>query len=231
MKHKPIKASTEEVKKIKSTYKKMKYTIFFLLLAIIIFYISNLLITTLYLQNIVKKNLGINLGNNYKLTRTSGNYTTTIYYKDGIYNHIYSDNQKSIYAKNEEIYQVDYLTKTYQKIELNSFLQPHVSLSLFNYFYFGEDEESLSFKSLLTTVYQANVKLSSETIHQQKYLTVSLKAFNEKLWIHPDTYYIEKENMDGQITEQKLEKNVVTDEDIKTPWDLGFTRENDFIFE
>ncbi len=216
-----INGSEEEVRIIKSKYKKMRFIILLILLAILVFYIGNLFITALQVQNILQKNVAVDLGNNYKLTTTSDGYTNITYYKDGIYYYTFSNHKYGIYCKGNEIYEVLYGRKEYRKIDTENFLTNPSNVNLLTYV--GMDKEfANSLKHVLVFVYQANVKLDMEIIHNQKYLVTELKAFGEKLWVNADTYLVEKENHQGHIIEQKVEKNVVTDEDIKAPWDLGF---------
>lgn len=226
MKKEEIKGSEEEVKKIKSSYKKLRRTILLILLFIVIVYMGNLLITALRVQNVLQNNVAVDLGNNYKFIRTFNGRTNVTYYKDGICNNVFSDGKYGLYKKDNEIYQVMYETKEYQKINSENFLNISSTVSLLNYV--AMDKEYVdSLKDMIIFVYQANVKFDTETINSQKYLVIEMKAFGEKLWINADTYLVEKEDMQGQVTEQKIEKNVVTDEDIKAPWDLGFIEKSE----
>lgn len=216
-----IKGSEEEVKMVKSKYKKMKLTILLILLFIILIYIGNLLITALQVQSILQNNVAVDLGNNYKLTLISNGSTNTTYYKDGIYNCIFSDSTYGLYRKDNEIYNVMYETREYQKINSEfSFNLPH-NVTLLNYL--SVDKEFVaSLTNIMLFVFQDNIRLHTEIINNQKYLVTEMKAFGEKIWVNADTYLVEKEDHQGQIVEQKVEKNVVTDENIKAPWDLGF---------
>lgn len=217
-----IKNTDEEVKIVKSKYKKMRRIILLIILLIILAYVGNLVITTLRIQHVLQSNVGIDLGNNYKITRYDNGNINTVYYKNGIFSNVFANGKYGMYKKNNEVFQVMYESKQYKKIDFGNFFDNSTSVNLLNYL--GIEKEYLSsLKNMLVFVYQANVKFSSEVIDNQKYFVIEMKAFGEKLWVNADTYLIEKENMDGQIIEQKIEKNVVTDEDIKAPWDLGFT--------
>lgn len=221
MKKEIVKGSEEEVKMIKNKYQKMRLIIVIIPLLIILIYAGNLVITTLRLQKILQNNIGIDFGNNYKLTRNAYGSQSTTYYKDGMLNHVFSDGKRRFYGKDNQVYLVSDDTKEYQKMELDGFFETPSCLNLLNYFWIDEESVS-SLKDMLILTYQAGVKFGSETIDNQKYITVELQAFSEKFWIHSDTNLIEKENMDGQMLEQKVEINVVTEEDVKAPWDLGY---------
>ena len=221
-----IKGSEEEVKIVKSKYKKMRLTILLILLFIILIYIGNLLITALQVQSILQNNVSVDLGNNYKLTRTFNGNTNTTYYKDGIYNCVFSDSTYGLYGKDNEIYDVMYETKEYQKLNSEySFSLPY-NVTLLNYL--SVDKEFVaSLKDIMLFVCQDNIKLHTEIINNQKYLVTEIKASGSKWWVNSDTYLVEKEDHQGQIVEQNVEKNVVTDEDIKAPWDLGFIEKSE----
>ncbi len=217
-----IKGSEEEVKIIKSKYKKMRLTILLILLTILLFSIGNLLITALQVQNILQKNVAVDLGNNYKLTRTYDNRNTNItYYKDGIYHCVFSDHKYGLYRKDNEIYNVMYETKEYQKSDLEDLFVYPSYVNLLNYLSVSKEFVG-SLKDIMLFVCQDNVKLHSEVINNQNYLVTEIKASGSKWWVNTNTYLVEKEEHQGHIVEQKVEKNVVTDDDIKAPWDLGF---------
>lgn len=221
-----MKSSDEDVKIIKSKYKKMKLTILFILLFIILVYIGNLLITALQVQNILQNSVAVDLGNNYKLSTTDNGKTKTTYYKDGIYNCVFSDNTYGLYSKDNEIYDVIYESKEYQKINSEYFpTLPPNNVTLLNYLSVNK-EFVTSLKDIILFVCQDNIKLHTETINNQKYIVTEIKASGTKWWVNADTYLVEKEDHQGQIVEQKVEKNVVTDENIKAPWDLGFVEKN-----
>ena len=216
----------KEVKIVKSKYKKMKLTILFIPLFIILVYIRNLLTTALQVQNILQNNVAVDLGNNYQLTRTYNGSTNTTYYKDDIYNCVFSDSTYGLYSKDNEIYDLMYETREYRKINSEySFGLPY-NVTLLNYL--SVDKAFVaSLKDIILFVCQNNIKLHTEIINNQKYLVTEIKNTGSKWWINADTYLVEKEDHQGQIVEQKVEKNVVTDEDIKAPWELGFTEKTE----
>lgn len=221
MKNERIKGSKEEVNMVKRKYKKIKRTILLISAFILVIIVGNRFITTLRLQQILKKNIGINLGTNYKITRIENGMENIIYSKDGIYCQV-MNHKNGLFAKDDKIYFVNYETKQYQLLDSSFIELPSSSLVFLNYFWI-EESSIHSFKDMLFLVYESKVKFGSEIINDVKYITIEMKAIGEKIWIHPDTNLVEKENMHGQILEQKVEKNVVTDENIKAPWELDFT--------
>lgn len=222
MKKEIRKNSEEEVKFVKSKYRKMLLVIIIIPLLILLLYGGNLVITALRLQKVLQNNIDIDFGTNYKLTRNAYGSESTTYYKDGVINHVLVNGKSRIYGKDNQVYFVFDDKKEYQKVEMNGFFDTPACLNLLNYFWIEKDDVS-SLKEMILLTYQSGVKFGSESIANQKYITVELKAFSEKLWINADTNLIDKENMDGQILEQKVEKNVVTNKDIKAPWELGYT--------
>lgn len=222
MNREKIKGSEEEVLSVKRKYKKMKLTLLIIILLIIILYLVNLLHTALQLQKVLQHNVNVNLGNNYKLTRIYNGRSNTLYYKDGTFNSTFSDNQYSIYGRDNNIYQVMYETKEYQKINNKDFYNNFSNINLLNYWFFDE-EYDFSLKNVIVLSYQSKIKFSTETQNNQNYIILNDKSNGEKIWINPKTYLVEKENMQGQIVEQIVEKNVVTDNDVLPPWDLGFS--------
>lgn len=212
----------EEVIKVKNKYKKMIHVILLVLLIIILIFGGNILINALRLRRVFIDNVNVDLGDNYKLTRIENNFQNTTYHKDGITNFIYSDGKDGLYSKDNEFYYVSYDKKEYVKRnDIKEFVEPSSTISLLNYW--GVDDEYVhSLKNMLLLAYQSNAKFSSEIIDGQKYSVIELKAFGDTLWVNNDNHFVEKEDMQGQIVEQKVEKNVVTDEDVKAPWELGF---------
>lgn len=212
----------EEVIMVKNKYKKMRFIVLIILLAIILIYAGNILITALRIQRVFINNVNIDLGNNYKLTRIENDLENITYRKDGITSVVYSNGKNGLYMRNDEFYYVSYDKKEYVKRDdIKEFVQPSATISLLNY-WGVENDYKPSLKNMVATVYQTNAKFSTKIIDGQKYDIIEMKAFGETLWVNSDNNFIEKEDMQGQIIEQKVEKNVVTDEDVKAPWDMGF---------
>lgn len=220
-----IKSSDEEVKIIKSKYKKMRLTIFLILLTMFLIYLGNLLITALQLQSILQNNVAVDLGNNYKLTTTYNRKINTTYYKDGICSRVFSDNTYGLYYKDNEFYNVMYETKEYQKINSEYYPPLPYNVTLLNYLSVNK-EFVASLKDIMLFVCQDNIKFHTEIINNQKYIVTEIKTSGTTWWVNADTYLVEKEDHQGQIVEQKVEENVVTDENVKAPWDLGFVEKN-----
>ncbi len=214
----------EEVIKVKNKYKKMKRIILIVLLAAILIYAGNLLIAALRIQRIFINNANIDLGNNYKHTVTDGNVQTITYHKDEITNVTYANGKSGLYTDGKEYYFVSYEEKEYiRRDDIKQFVaSPTEKMSLFNYWGAFDDDYIHSLKNMIVTAFQANAKFDTEIIDEQKYEVINMQRFGYTLWINTANHFIEKENMQGQIVEQKIEKNVVTDEDIKAPWEIGF---------
>lgn len=213
----------EEVVMVKNKYKKMRRIILIILLVIILIYAGNILITALRIQRVFIDNTNVDLGDNYKLTRVHNDLQTITYYKDGITNVLYTNGKNSLYVKDNQYYYISYDKKEYvQRNDIKEFVEPSSTVSLLNYWGTFEDGYVHSLKNMIELTFQANAKFSTENINGQKYEVIEMKGMGDTLWINKDNHFIEKEDMQGQIVEQKIEKNVVTDEDVKAPWDMGF---------
>lgn len=214
----------KEVVMVKNKYKKMRRIILVILLAIILIYGGNLLITALRIQRIFINNVNIDLGNNYKYTVMNGNVQTITYHKDEITNVTYANGKTGLYTDGKEYYFLSYEEKEYtRRDEIKEFVSSSTDkMSLLNYWGTFEDDYIHSLKNMIVLTFQSNAKFSSEIIDGQKYEVIKMKGFGYTWWVNADNHFIEKENMQGQIVEQKIEKNIVTDEDVKAPWDMGF---------
>ena len=95
-------------------------------------------------------------------------------------------------------------------------------MSLLNFWGTFDDDYIYSLKDMIVLAFQSNARFTTEIIEGQKYEVIDMKGLGYTLWINVDNNFIEKENMQGQIIKQKIEKNVVTDEDVKAPWERGF---------
>lgn len=192
--------NNEEVKKIKSKYKKIS-RIF--LIAIIMILIV-LTIKILYDFNICVKTINANntsnLGNNYKITRISyANDITYTYRKDDIFQNIHP-NGTALVIVGEKAYMFELEKKEYQELDWN--LSNPLNTS----------EYEMSKKDIFVNYILNGAKIGKEEYKGKQYITIRVDT--HKVWVNPDTYYIEKELLSGQVEEKTIEKNVVKDEDI-----------------
>lgn len=192
--------NNEEVKKIKNKYKR----IFKIFIISIIIVLTVLTIKILYDFNICEKtinaNMTSNLGNNYKITRISyANDIIYTYRKDDIFQNIHP-NGTSLVIVGETAYMFDLGKKEYQELDWN------MSNPL------NTAEYEISKKDIFVNYILAGAKIGKEEYKGKEYIT--MRVDTHKVWINPDTYYIEKEVLSGQVEEKTIEKDVVKDDDI-----------------
>lgn len=220
--------NNEEVKKLKTKYKKMKYSIIIPIVLVIVILAIMFVYNTLTIQKILKENVLLDLGDNYKYTTV--NYTianpedkveSQIYHKDGIVSIVLQNGKYGMIKDGETTYQIMYETKEYRVIE-DGLMMGDNDNTLLNYFMIGKDEVN-SFWKIAEMVYKVRVVIGREKDENGSYYVVNFLGFDEKFYVNKETYLIDKNVFDDRIMETKTEKDVVTDEDIKLPQDRGFT--------
>ena len=60
--------------------------------------------------------------------------------------------------------------------------------------------------------------------NQKEYLALEIKNSGIKLLVNKENYLVEKEISNGSTQEIKIEKDVVVDEDVLSPEELGYTK-------
>ena len=207
----------EEVKVIKKQYKKMRNIILICLSIFIILFAIKFLHDFVIIHKVLKVNYA-DLGDNYKITFYENQLQTPryIYYKDGITKYLLPNAPSNIViTKDGYLYVIQTEKKTYTKFENVLGNSKGVSLS---YMSFGVD---MDIQHILQFMILERCKVSKEEYKNQNYITLQFGMY--KMWINPTTYYVEKEIFSGQVTEKVIEKNVVTEEDIKMPNLEGYT--------
>lgn len=215
---KKIENNNEEVVKIKNKYQKLRNSILLVVLVLLIIFVLRFLYTAKTMQEILKNNSSIDFDGNFKIT-TTGVSASERYYKDGKMYIKHNDNAGILFYDGV-VYTVDHSRKQYTKLE--NFMLNTTNVTLLNSI-FIEDESINSFSKMMIMAWQNRAKVGSEDLNEKEYLTLEFKSFSQKYWINKETNLVERESNDGQITEIKFEQNVVNDEDIKLPWELGYT--------
>lgn len=213
-----IENKKEDVVEIKKKYKKLRNCILIVVLILILLFLFRLLYTAKTMQDILINNSSIDFNGNYKIT-TTGVHSSERYYKDGKMYIKHSDFAGTLFYE-DVLYIVDHTNKQYNKME--NFALNTNSISLMNYMVI-DDETINSFSKMILMAWQSRAHIGHENLNGKEYLTLELKSFMQKFWINTETNLVEKESNDGQIVEIKLEENVVTDEDILLPWEMGYT--------
>lgn len=214
----------EELKTLKQKYKKMKLAIFLVIILVILGFVINLLYTSIVTQKIFKANYSVDIGNNYKITYFyNGEVNRITFCKDNkIKTMHFSGNTGMIFANGKQ-YLVNFSNKQYLILENNgvdisntkvNFIQ-HIAL---------DNEYINSLGKIIRLVLEENLKIKTEKDEkQEEYLTLEMKNFGTKLWVNKETNFVEKETSNGSTQEIKIEKDVVKDEDVLSPEELGFS--------
>lgn len=218
---KKVESNNPEVKAIKVKYKNLRKNILLILLVILVIFIVSLSVKTLKIQSLFRANLSETLGDNYKITRTG--YTNgTKYIKDDI---VLQNNKgiSGVLSYKGKGYTIMYETKEYVELEFHipSFTRENLMVS--DFLSLSGDNVNSFFKMVYLVLLE-NVKLSEDVIDSKECYTVSGNNSETKLWFDKETDLLIKEEHSGTISNVKIEIGTVTDEDVKLPWDLGFTK-------
>ncbi len=204
---------------------KIEYSKIIKIVLVIIIVIALLFsIKFIYVFNVLKRNLKaeLSLGNNYKI----------------IYNEIHGDSKQEIqvYCKEDlkmivsktdddsvsysipnenrymTLYNINLKEKTYKKYENAMDLLFESYFKYFNTIRLTKIEDI----SLLKTSLEYINKIGREEYEGKNYIVLQNNGY--KYWIDPETYYMKIKKYEDQITEYiTIEKNTVTDKDMKIP--------------
>ena len=202
----------EELKTLKQKYKKMKLAIFLVIILVILGFVINLLYTSIVTQKIFKANYSVDIGNNYKIT----------YFYNRIKNTHLSGDTAMMFCEGKQ-YFVNFKDKEYLVIENNEIDLSNTKVDFIEYI-MVEDEYINSLSKIIKMVLELNFKIKTEKDENQKeYLTLEMKDYAIKLWVNKETNLVEKQVSNGSTQEIKIEKDVVKDEDLLSPEELGFS--------
>lgn len=214
-----VEAKTEK-KKSKSKVGSVIKTIFlFALLLLAIFIVCTFLQWNLVCK-IYDANTQIDLGNNYKLTTEYGgeNASTSVkIYKDGI--SVYQLGETGfIWTDNQKTYIILTSEKQYFGIENGTPMTDVNSTTVPTYEIFADKDKV----ALLQEVLLGKIQIKTEEFEGQDCYIVTSE--NEKVWANKDSLQIIRDESNGEIVETKIEKDVVTDQDIALPDLTKYTR-------
>lgn len=225
MENKEVKNKEEELKAIKAKYKKLKLIILLIIIIIVIGFIFNLLYTSIITQKIFKVNTSIDIGDNYKATYLyDGKVNRIVYYKDNKVKTVHLSGDVGMIFVNDKQYLVNFAKKQYMELENNGVNISNVETNLIQHIAIDEQYVN-SLGNIIKIVLADNVKLRTEKDKNQKeYLALEIKNSGIKLLVNKENYLVEKEISNGSTQEIKIEKDVVADEDVLSPEELGYTK-------
>ena len=219
----------EEIKSLKKKYKKLKYSIIIPIVVIVFVILIKFTYNVYVIQNLLRNSVAVDFGDNYKTTTISYQNSkpeeqnkTVIYHKDGIVSTKLQNGKFGIVKTPEISYQLMYETKEYRKMEGGLIIGDTNTASLLNFFMIAENEVEDTMK-VAQFIYQARIDVGIEKIDGIKYYVLKFIGFEEVFYVNSETYLVDKYSSNDNTFEIKIEKDVVTDEDIKLPQDMGFT--------
>lgn len=225
----------EELEKIERKYKRLKKSVLIVLLFILIIFIIVTSYKFIILRKVADNNINIEVGDNYKLTRKTEESISTIFVKDGIYKtvnemkgamkiiNVYQDNMWHSFVEVKDSSENNGMkTYYYERAQEIKMVLNRTSLS--GYFIMMYDETMVDAKvssiGILKAILSGNMEIKSTEYNGKDCYKV----------IHDSNYMIvDKENftaVNDNGVEIKLEKGVVTDEDIKMPDINEYTKVN-----
>lgn len=205
--------NNEDVKKIKKQYKKIIKIALILLILCLILFLINFIRIYLGFSKILKANVGVNIGDNYKITTYEFGHPVYVYFKDNIKKTVRNegkDNEFIIYQTENESYGI--IPKTKKYFDVNLFRKVN-EIDLISSMMW--DRENIDLKNFVRVFFTEGVKLGKENYKGKEYITLTIDMI--KLWVNSDTYYVEKELRYGEEITRVIEKNVVKENELSIP--------------
>lgn len=205
----------EELEEVKTKYKNIIKTIIFLIILLVVFLVIKLIYTYNVVSRVFYSNYKIDFGDNYKITVYKGTekkIQDITYCKDNIRKIVRNldETECVIYCTKDKIYSIWPDSKAYECYD-NSTKEDINKITLINYYAIGINGPTS--KDIWDFIKYGNIRIGKEIDNNKEYITIQDDAY--KLWVDKETYLIKKEKLNGQITENLIEKDIVTDEDIK----------------
>lgn len=199
----------KELENVKSKYKKIIKIIVLLIILLIIFFSTKLIYTYNIISKILYTNYNVDLGNNYKLTVYKGKdreIESITYYKNNVKKTILNNDENHVgFCTNDKIYSIWKDSKVYECYDNPE--KDNKKVSFINYYSLGINGPTS--KDVWEFILYNNIKIQNEA----EFKVIEMNPY--KLWVDKETYLIKKEKLWEQVREYIVEKDVVTDEDIK----------------
>lgn len=209
----------EKLKKVKIEYSK----IIKIILVIIIVIAVSFMIKFIYVFNVLKRNLKAesNFGNNYKIIYNEihgdSKQEIQVYCKDDLKMIVIkTDSNVSYCIPNERNYMDEYNLNLEEKTYRTYKNFADLPFESYYEYYTIMRVAKIENTNLLKTAFEYINKIGKEEYNAKKYIVLTNNGY--KYWVDPETYYIKRKKYEDQITEYiTIEKNTVTDKDIKIP--------------
>lgn len=205
--------NNEEVKKVKRQYKKILKIVLVILAICLVVVLINFIRIYLGFSKIMKANVAVDLGNNYKITTYEFGFPVYVYFKDNVKKTVRNegkDNEFIIYQTEDTAYGIMPKTKRYFDVELIRSVNESDLIASMMW-----DRDYIDLKNFVRLMFTESVKLGKEEYNGKDYITLTIDMI--KLWANPETYYVEKELRHGEEISRIIEKDVIKDKDLEIP--------------
>ena len=216
-----------EVKEIRNKYKKLRNIILVIILIFLVVFLINFAKDVIILNKIFENNIEVDYGNNYKVIREQDNQITEILYKDGRTKHVAGDHGQNIMMWDEDVaYLVvkdrkEYIEYTGDEIPMIHMGGDNTVTTLSGIMIAKEDVDSI-FKLIKNKII-FGINIDTENIDGKDYYVLET-SLDVKIWFSKEDYKLFKELNYGRVMTIDVIKDVVTDEEMKNPVELGYTK-------
>lgn len=222
-----VDVNNKEVSEVKNKYKKLKNIILCIILIIVVIFVINLVHDVIILNKIFENNIEVDYGNNYKVIREQNNQITEFLYKDGRTKYVAGDHGQNIMMWDGDVaYLVikdekEYIEYTGDDIPMKHWGERNTVTTLSSIVIAKEDVDSLF--DIIKEKIIFRMSVGTEMIDGKDYYVLETDA-DIKMWFSKEDYKLFKELNYGSVMKVDVIKDVVTDEDMKTPIELGYTK-------
>ena len=220
-----VEVNNKELSEVKNRYKKLKNIIIIILFILIGIFLINEIHDIYILNKILKYNVDVDCGNNYKVVRNENGDISEFYLKDDRSKHVGGNGKNVMMWTKDSAYIVLHDTKEYFEFIGDEmpmkYMGGRTTVTFFPSIMVSKQDIDSLFE-LLDFKYSFRINIDSEVIEGKDYYVLETDV-DIKMWFSKEDYKFLRELNYGRLTTIDIEKDVVADEEMKTPIELGYT--------
>ena len=215
-----------EVKEIRNKYKKLRNIILVIILIFLVVFLINFAKDVIILNKIFENNIEVDCGENYKMILTQDDSVSVNYFKGNRSKHVAGVDGENVLLWDGNVpYIILHDTKEYYEYpenEMMMFKGENRTVTFFPTLVLQKESVDSLFDVIKDKII-FRMSVGTEMIDGEEYYVVDVHS-DIKMWISKADYRCIKEISYGQVKKVEVIKNVVTDEDMKNPVELGYTK-------
>lgn len=217
-----------EVSNIKNKYKKLRNIVLLIILVVLVIFIIHTSYELIILNKIFENNLDVDYGDNYKEIRIADGHKTVHYCKGDRSkiaagpngeNVMMWDGDKAYLIVNDKKEYYEYVGEN-QPMKYNG---GRKNVTTFNSIMISREQVDSLLELIKIRFFVFRMNVGTEKIEDKEYYVIETDS-DIKMWFDKEDYKLVKEMNYGRVSTVEVIEDVVTDEDLILPSELGYKR-------